>query len=63
MTVGEVQGIMQTEKKILEETGSFSGKMFPYFTINNKQYFYKDELDEWLKEVSSNRRVYDTIKG
>lgn len=63
MTEEEVQGIIQTEKKVLDETGSFHGKMFPYLTINNKQYFHKNELDEWLKEVSSNRGQYDTIKG
>ncbi|MFL0269345.1 hypothetical protein ACJDUH_14750 [Clostridium sp. WILCCON 0202] len=63
MTEEEVRAIIQTEKKKLDETHSFDGKMFPYFTINNKQYFYKDEIDEWLKEVSSNHRQYDTTKG
>lgn len=63
MTEEEVRAIIQTEKKKLDESHSFEGKMFPYFTINNKQYFYKDEIDEWLKEVSSNRRQYDTTKG
>ncbi|MEG0775090.1 hypothetical protein [Clostridium sp.] len=63
MTVEEVRGIIQTEKKQLDETHVFHGKMFPYFTINNKQYFYKNEIDEWLKEVSSNRREYNTTKG
>lgn len=63
MTEEEVRAIIQTEKKKLDETHSFEGKMFPYFTINNKQYFYKDEIDEWLKEVSSNHRQYDTTKG
>lgn len=59
----EVRAIIQTEKKKLDETHSFSGKMFPYFTINNKWYFYKDEIDEWLKEVSSSHRQYDTTNG
>jgi hypothetical protein len=63
MTEEEVRAIIQTEKKKLDETHSFEGKMFPYFTINNKQYFYKDEIDEWLKEVSSQHREYDTTKG
>jgi uncharacterized membrane protein len=58
----EVSGIIQIEKKALDETHSFVGMMFPYFIINNKQYFYKDEIDEWLKEVSSNRTQYDTTK-
>jgi hypothetical protein len=63
MTEEEVQSIIQTEKKQLDEIGSFDGKMFPYFTVNNKQYFYKSEIDEWLKEVSSHRRQYNTTEG
>lgn len=63
MTEDEVQGIIQTEKASMEKIGSFSGKMFPYFTINNKKYFYKNEIDEWLKEVSSTRREYNTTEG
>lgn len=63
MTEEEVRGIIETEKKKLDETHVFHGKMFPYFTINDKQYFYKNEIDEWLKEVSSNRREYNTTKG
>lgn len=63
MTEEEVRAIIQTEKKKLDETHSFTGKMFPYFTINDKQYFYKDEIDEWLKEVTSQHRQYDTVKG
>lgn len=63
MNEEEVRAIIQTEKKKLDETHSFEGKMFPYFTINNKQYFYEDEIDEWLKEVSSHRTQYDTTKG
>lgn len=63
MTEEEVRGIIQAEKKILDETGSFYGTMFPYFTINNKLYFYKDEIDEWLEEVSSDHRIYDTVEG
>ena len=59
----EVSAIIQIERKKLDETHSFEGKMFPYFTINNKQYFYKDEIDEWLKEVSSHRTQYDTTEG
>ncbi|MCY6356333.1 hypothetical protein [Clostridium sp. ZS2-4] len=59
----EISGIIQIEKVKLEKTGSFSGKMFPYFTINNKRYFYKNEIDEWLKEVSNSHSEYDTLDG
>ena len=63
MTEEEVSDIIKTEKKKLEESHSFSGKMFPYFIIDNKQFFYKDEIDEWLKEVSSYHREYNTKEG
>ena len=59
----EVSAIIKTEKKKLDETHSFEGMMFPYFTINKKHYFYKDKIDEWLKEVSSHRTQYDTTNG
>lgn len=62
ITEEEVQGIIDIEKNELEKTGSFSGDMFPYFTVNEKRYFYKGELDEWLKEISNEHREYDTTK-
>ena len=62
MTEEEVQGIINTEKSMLEETGSFTGIMFPYFTVNEKQYFSKAAIDEWLNEVSKEHREYDTNK-
>ncbi len=58
MSEEEVQSIIRTESDILSETHSFSGKMFPYFTISGKQYFYKDEIDAWLSEVSVDHRAY-----
>ncbi len=63
LTEGEVLGIIETEEAQLHEYGGFSGKMFPYFTVNDKQYFYRDEIDEWLKEVSGLRRQYNTAEG
>lgn len=63
MTEEEVQGIIKTEKNILESSGSYTGLMFPYFTVNDKMYFYKQQIDEWLKEVSTQRKEYDTING
>ena len=62
MTEEEVQGIIDTEEIWLDTTGSFSGIMFPYFIVNEKQYFYKEKIDEWLKEVSNEHREYDTNK-
>lgn len=63
MTEEELRGIVDTEKSILEETSSFSGKMFPYFTVDGKSFFYKREIDEWLKEASDERRDYNTKEG
>ncbi len=63
MTEEEVLSIIKLENKKLDETGSFTGIMFPYFKINNKNYFYKEEINEWVKEVSRDHRVYNTIEG
>lgn len=63
MNEDDVLGIINTEKKILESTGSYTGAMFPYFIVNEKMYFYKQQIDEWLKDVSTNRKNYDTKKG
>lgn len=62
MTEEEVQGIIDTEEIWLDTTGSFSGIMFPYFIVNEKKYFYKEKIDEWLKEVSNEHREYNTNK-
>lgn len=63
MSEEEVKGIIAVEKSILEKTGSFDGKMFPYFIVNDKQFFYKDQIDEWLKEVSNYHREYNIKDG
>ena len=63
MSEEELKRIIVIEKNQLEKTGSFYGKMFPYFTIDNKQYFYKNEIDEWLKNVTSTHREYNTNEG
>ncbi len=63
MPESEIRKIIQIEKNTLEKRGSFSGKMFPYFVIDDTKYFYKEEIEEWLKETSSNRREYNTSAG
>jgi hypothetical protein len=63
MSQEEVRAIIRLEEKQLTELGSFTGKVFPYFTIDDKQYFYKDEIDVWLMEVAGSRSIYDTSKG
>lgn len=62
MTEEEVQGIINTEKNMLESRGSYTGIMFPYFIVNDKLYFYKEQVDEWLKDISIQRKEYDTKK-
>lgn len=62
MTEEEVQGIINTEKNMLESRGSYTGIMFPYFIVNDKLYFHKERLDEWIKEVSIQHKEYDTKK-
>lgn len=63
MTEEEVQGIIETEKNILESSGSYTGTMFPYFILNDKLYFYKEQIDEWLKDASIQHKEYDTKRG
>lgn len=63
MSEKEVSGIINTEKDMLNTMGSFTGIMFPYFIIDKQQYFYKDQIDEWLKEVSGARKEYNTVEG
>ncbi|RBP57395.1 hypothetical protein DES36_1308 [Alkalibaculum bacchi] len=63
MTEEEVEGIIKTEEKTLESIGSYTNMMFPHFTVNGELYFYKEQIDEWITEVSIQRKKYDTIKG
>ncbi len=63
MSEAEVNAIIRLEENQLKQYGFFSGMRFPYFTIDNKQYFIKDGIDEWLKEVASSHTIYDTKNG
>lgn len=62
MTEEEVKGIILIEEIDLNTYGTHTGEMFPYFTVDNKQYFHKEEINEWIKYVSINRMKYDTTK-
>lgn len=62
MTEEDVQGIIDAEKFMLESTGSYTGIMFPYFKVNDKLYFYKEQVDEWIKDISVQHKEYDTKK-
>lgn len=62
MTVEEVQEIINIEKNTLNSSGSYTGIMFPYFIVNDKLYFHKESVDEWIKDVSIQHKEYDTKK-
>ncbi len=63
MSEGEVSAIIRIEDNQLKQYGFFDGKRFPYFTIDDKKYFYRNEIDLWLMEVADSHRIYDTNKG
>lgn len=59
----QVMKMINIETTKLEEDGSFSGMMIPYFTVDEKYYFSKSALDHWLKEVTTNHTDYNTSEG
>ena len=63
LTEAELLGIIKTETDLLNEYHSFPGKMFPYFIINNQFYFYKVEINDWLKEACMERKNYNISSG
>jgi hypothetical protein len=63
MTEKEITGIIGLEQMHLAKYKSFTGRMLPYFEIDDKKYFFKNELDEWVKDVSINQREYSTKEG
>jgi len=60
MTEEQVMTIINVEENELKTTGSFYGKMFPYFKIDDNFFFVKEEIDQWLREASAERRKYDS---
>lgn len=63
LTEEDIQSIIQTEKNYLDRNGYFNGKMFPYYVIDEKQYFYKAEIDQWVQEATNNHLSYNTKVG
>ncbi|AZN40990.1 DNA-binding protein [Paenibacillus albus] len=58
LTVDEINTIITLEETVLESTGSYTGKMFPYFKIDKEIYVSRDELAAWIKEAATNRMQY-----
>ncbi|SEO93921.1 helix-turn-helix domain-containing protein [Paenibacillus sp. OV219] len=54
----EITTIITLEETVLESTGTYTGKMFPYFKINNEIYVSRDELAAWIKETATQRKQY-----
>ena len=49
MSEDEIKGIIKTEEKTLKSTGQ--AQIFPHFIVNEKMYFNKQQVDQWLKET------------
>lgn len=57
----EIKGIIDLEQEELHKWHSFTGIMFPYIIVNEKYYFYKSSVNEWIKESVRDARDYDTV--
>ncbi len=53
-----IKQIIRQEDKVLSESGTFSGMMFPYTEINGQYIFSKKSLDKWVEEASESRLIY-----
>lgn len=58
LTELQVKSIITSEERILKQTGSFTGRMFPYIKINNEIFVSRDGLNEWIKESTTQRKEY-----
>ncbi|OBZ13701.1 helix-turn-helix domain-containing protein [Bacillus sp. FJAT-26390] len=54
----QVNLIINAEQSKLQNSGSFSGKMFPYFKVGSDIFISKSGLADWINEAASARREY-----
>jgi uncharacterized membrane protein len=54
----QVNLIINAEQSKLQNSGSFSGKMFPYFKIGSDLFISKSGLADWINDAASARREY-----
>lgn len=54
----QIRTIISYEETMLKTNGSYTGKMFPVIRIGNDTYISTDELKEWIKESTSQRKQY-----
>lgn len=50
--------IISHEETVLNQSGTFIGKMFPYFMVQNEIYVNKAGLLAWIEEASLQRKKY-----
>ncbi|WNS46653.1 DNA-binding protein [Paenibacillus sp. MMS20-IR301] len=58
LTEEQVKTIIEFENYTLDLAHSYTGRMFPYIKINNEFLVGRDELDEWIKENTQQRKEY-----
>jgi hypothetical protein len=58
LTEFQVRTIISTEEEILNNTHTYTGKMFPIIKISNEIYVSTNDLNEWLKDSTSQRKQY-----
>ena len=58
LTELQVRTIIHFRRRILQNTHTFTGKMFPFIKINSDIYVSTNELNEWLKDSTSQRKQY-----
>lgn len=63
VTTEQLRKMIQIEKNQLNQRGSFSGEMIPYFKVNDDLLFYRNQLDVWLQYVSIQKVEYNLVEG
>jgi hypothetical protein len=54
----QVRTIISSEETELTNTGAYSGKMFPVIKIGNELHISTNDLSEWLKDSTAQRKQY-----
>lgn len=63
VTPEQLRRMIQIEQNELNQRGSFSGEMIPYFKVNDDLFFYRDQLNIWLQYVSIEKVEYNLGEG
>ncbi|MEK0316251.1 DNA-binding protein [Cohnella sp. 56] len=58
LTESQIRKIISTEENLLKTSGSYTGKRFPYMTIDNEIYVSTKGLEEWIKESVQQSKQY-----